>query len=142
MTTASAKTLADFEHTVRVVTARIHAAESFAPSPITATFTISLLAAAGAARTQLPRGKILAAGSQLAVTIEPDGVDLLITLQLRGFQPLKQHAGKDGRLISADDRVDVPFHFDTRGTAVCRLTDSDIARAGLEHFRVEVFGAV
>jgi hypothetical protein len=134
------KSRRNFEHTVRVVTASIHAAEAFAPRTIAATFVVSRLAAAGAAGLKLPQGEILALGSQLAVRMEAVGSDLQVTLQLRGFQALRAHGGKSGRLVSADQRVHVAFAFDAKGKAVCVMTDSDIARGGLEQFHIEVFG--
>ena len=140
MSTSSHKATRDFEHTVRVVTARLHAAEAhLANRPAAQVFTISLKAAASVDGLLLPRGEILASGSQLAVTISAGASDLRISLQLKGFSTLQQFKGKAGRLLSDDKRVDIPFRFDDRGSAVCVMTDSDIARAGLAHFHVEVF---
>jgi hypothetical protein len=139
MSTSRSKAHRDFEHTVRVVTARIHAGDTFTSRVPTQQFVFSLKAASSAIGTQLPRGEILAPGSQLGVSMVAQGNNLRITIQLKGFKALQAHRGKPGRLISEDGRVHVPFRFDEKGAATCLMTDSDISRGGLAHFRIELF---
>lgn len=139
MSTTGPLDILNFEHTVRTITARIHAAEAFLTRMPVQQFGFSLKAAAGSGGLALPQGELLAPGSLLGISIVAVGSDLQITLQLKGFKMLKEHGGKAGRLVSTDGKIHVSFRFDSRGTAVCYMTDSEIARAGLEQFRVEVF---
>jgi hypothetical protein len=129
----------DFNHTVRVIIARVVTEQELSPRALTGRYLVTLLAAAGTAGLNLPKSEVLAEGSQVGIRIETEGAALKITMQLRGFAALKAHAGCHGRLISADAMVEVPFQFDRTGTAVCFMTDTQVARAGLEKFAIEVF---
>lgn len=135
----------DFAHTVSVLTASALAAnEAGAPAARGAAplrqFDFELLAAAGDTQVKLPQSELLARGSELGVTIEEQADELWLKLQLKGFAALRENAGREARLVSANGAIDYRFRFSGKGAAVCVVADTPEVREGLRSFSIAVNG--
>jgi hypothetical protein len=128
----------DFDHTVRVVTARALAEIDVNHGAPVTRFAVTLLAAAGSTGINLPTGEVLAEGRQLGIRIVTHTGELAVTLQLKGFAALTAHKRQPGRLTTLSGTFDVLFQFSERGTAICLLPDTPEVRLGLQTCMIEV----
>ncbi len=131
----------DFEHTVRVITARARTEVQLAASEATvprilATFTVTRLAAATSVAADLPVGEIMAKGGQVGATFMRSSGSIEVVLQLKGFATLKAFARKRGRLVAG--ALEVPLAFDAKGEARCQLPEVPEMIEATRDFEVQV----
>lgn len=84
--------------------------------------------------------QLTARDGALVATVETRDDALWVRLQLRGFAALKENAGQDARLVSANRAIDYWFRFDADGGATCVLANEPAVREGLTDFFVVMRG--
>jgi len=94
-----------------------------------AAYTFELLAAATEPDAPLP-SSIDAREGGLRMTMEQQGDELWLRLELDGFAAIEEHAGRTGILISANRAISYPLVFDGAGRALCILDNTPEVRAG------------
>ncbi len=129
----------DFAHTasVHVATAlaEYERAQRAALARHPAAYTFELLAAATEPDAPLP-SSIDAREGGLRMTIETQGDELWLRLELDGFAAIDEHAGRAGILISANRAIHYPLVFDGEGRALCILDNTPEVRAGTRALRI------
>lgn len=103
-------------------------------------FAFRLLAAASRQTAALPDHPLRDNRQQLTLTIRQGDGRLELSLQALGFAALRRIAGKQARLVSADQRIDRRFGFDRNGSGRVILQDSPEIRTALAALSVILDG--
>ncbi len=129
----------DFAHTASVhiatALAEYERAQQGALGRRPAAYTFALLAAATEPDAPLPSSLDAREGG-LRMTIELQGDELWIRLELEGFAAIDEHAGRAGILLSENRAISYPLVFDAAGRALCVLDNTPEVRAGIRSLRV------
>ena len=140
----------DLSHTVSVLVASATAADALetdasnrkpaekAPDRPVATIYRFELLAAEAGTVKLPEGQVATRDGGLLAQFAIVGDDLNVALQLTGYAALRQSAGRECRMKSADGVIDYQFRFDKSGKATCVLANTEAVRTALRDFQIDV----